>query len=233
YIMCSGLGGCSNNVTLFGPTAAAQIANFASSAACMPPPPTVPVLSSVSPGSVTVFAPGAVTLTGSGFYDVTSYTVGGQVLTTGMTILSDTAMAVTMPPTVTLGPTTVSVTGSLGTSNALAVDYVVTQPPKLRSTTLVPATGGIATFDFGGTPNNLWFLVLGIFPTTTPFQGFDLLSNPLLLNNGVFSGPLGIESFSVPVPGGLGQLQFYLQLLEGDTNGMATGVSNLSVTILL
>jgi hypothetical protein len=36
----------------------------------------------------------------------------------------------------------------------------------------------------------------------------------------------------VPVPAGLGVLQFYFQVLEGDPSGVATGVSNLTTTIL-
>ena len=119
-----------------------------------------------------------------------------------------------------------------GTSNTLTIDYVVTQPPKLRTTPLIPPTGGIVTFDFGGTPNNQWLLVLGLTSTTSPFQGFDLLANPLLLTSGSFSAPLGIESLSVPVPPGIGPLQFYLQILEANGTPAATGVSNLTVTLL-
>jgi hypothetical protein len=232
YIMCSGLGGCSNNLTLFSPTASAQISGFASSAPCMPPPPTLPVINSVSPNTVSTFVPGGVTLSGTGFLDVSSYTLGGQTQTTGLTIISDTAMAITMPTATTLGPTTISVTGSLGTSNTVTVSYVLTQPPKLRTTPLIPATGGTAVFDFAGTPNNLWFLVLGLTSTTSPFQGFDLLANPLLLTSGAFSGPLGIQSLPIPVPAGIGPLQFYMQILEANGAAAATGVSNLTVTLL-
>jgi len=232
YIMCSGLGGCNNNLTLFGPSAAAQISGFASSSSCMPPPPTIPVINSVNPSNVTVFIPGAVTLTGSGFLDVSSCTIGGQPTTSGLTLISDTIMAISMPPSTTLGPTTISVTGSLGTSNTVSVNYVVTQPPKMQTTPLIPPTGGTAVLDFAGTPNNQWFLVVGLTPTTSPFQGFDLLASPLLLTLGVFNNPIGIESLSLPVPPGIGPLQFYLQVLEGNASGAATGVSNLTLTIL-
>ncbi|MFN3240023.1 MAG: M12 family metallo-peptidase [Planctomycetota bacterium] len=232
YIMCSGLGGCSNNVTLFSPAVAAQIDSAAHAASCMPPPATAPVLTSASTPTVTTFAPGSVTLQGSGLLTVDSYTVGGQTSTSGIVVVSDTALSVAMPQGTALGPTTITVSNPLGTSNALTVDYVVTQPPKLRATTLVPSTGGIASYDFGGTPGNQWFLVLGILPQTAPLQGFDLLANPLLLSFGTFSAPLGIENWSVPVPAGLGVLQFYFQVLEGDPSGVATGVSNLTTTIL-
>lgn len=232
YIMCSGLGGCSNNVTLFSPSVAAQIDATAHAAACMPPPPTAPVLTSVSPTNVTTFAPGSVTLQGSGLLTVNSYTVGGVTSTNGIVPISDSTIAVAMPQATALGPTDVTVTNALGTSNTVTVNYTVTQPPKLRSTALIPATGGLASYNFGGTPGNQWFLVLGIFPTTAPLQGFDLLANPLLLNFGTFASPLGIDSWSVPVPPGLGLLQFYFQVLEGDPSGNATGVSNLTTTIL-
>ncbi|MFT4513992.1 MAG: hypothetical protein ACI89X_003708 [Planctomycetota bacterium] len=232
YIMCSGLGGCNGNLTLFGPTEAAQIDGYAHSQACMPPPATPPVLTGASPTSMTVFAPGSVTLQGTGLLTVNSYALGGQTYTNGIIVIGDTALSVAIPEGVTLGPMSVTVSNGLGTSNALSFNYVLTQPPKLRSTTLVPPTGGLATFDFAGTPNNQWFLVLGISTVTTPLQGFDLIANPLVLTFGTFSGPVGIESFSVPVPPGLGPLQFFFQALESTPAGSVTGVSNFAMTIL-
>ncbi len=97
---------------------------------------------------------------------------------------------------------------------------------------MIPPTGGIATYDFAGTPNNQWFLVLGFSSSTAPLQGFNLLANPLVLTFGTFSGPLGLETFSVPVPPGLGLLQFFFQVLEGTPAGNVSGVSNLTMTIL-
>ncbi len=232
YIMCSGLGGCSGNLTLFGPTEAAQIDGFAHSQACMPPPATAPVLTGASPTSMTVFAPGSVTLQGSGLLTVNSYTLGGQTYTNGIIIVSNTSLSVAIPEGTALGPVSVTVSNGLGTSNAWSVNYVLTQPPKLRATTLIPPTGGIATYDFAGTPNNQWFLVLGFSSSTAPLQGFNLLANPLVLTFGTFSGPLGLETFSVPVPPGLGLLQFFFQVLEGTPAGNVSGVSNLTMTIL-
>ena len=74
----------------------------------------------------------------------------------------------------------------------------------------------------------------GLQNTTDPFQGFGLLSNPVTLSMGVFSQPLGIASFSTPVPGGLGLLVVYGQVLEVNTATLtATGVSEIGFTVLL
>lgn len=232
YIMCSGLGGCSNNVTLFGPTAAAQIDGYAHSSPCMPPPPTAPVLTSSSPSSLTVFSPGGITLQGSGLYTVDRFTVGGQQYTSGYSIQSDSVMSVSIPQGIALGPTSLTVGNALGTSNAVSFSYTVTQPPKLRSTALIPPTGGVASYDFAGVPNNQWFLLLGITSNTAPLQGLDVLANPILLAAGSHPAPLGISNVAIPVPPGLGVLQFFLQVVEGSPSGVAAGASNLTTTIL-
>lgn len=234
YIMCSGLGGCSGNVTLFGPTEIGQITAFAATRPCLSTVLVQPQITAATPGSVTIFSPGNVVLTGSGFTGVTSYTVGGQPFSSGFGVVNDASMSVVMPQGTATGATTISVTNPLGTSNSFPVLYTLTSPPKLRTTAAVPPTGGIASFDFGGTPGRLWFLLLGITNTTTPFQGFPLLDPSLLLTAGAFPAPLGIDNLSIPVPPGLGLLIFYLQILEvSPTAPLATGTSNVAVTILL
>lgn len=234
YIMCSGLGGCSGNVTLFGPTEIGQIVAFAATRPCLTVVMVPPQITAATPNNVTVFSPGNVTLTGQGFTGTTSYSVGTQVFTSGFGLMSDNSMFVAMPPSTTLGPTTISVTTPLGTSNQFPVSYLLTSPPKLKTTSSIPPSGGIASFDFAGTPGRLWFLLLGITNTTTPFQGFPLLTPNLVLTTGVFPGPLGIDNVSIPVPPGLGLLIFYLQVLEAHpTLPVATGTTNIGVTILL
>ncbi|MGC6486581.1 MAG: M12 family metallo-peptidase [Planctomycetota bacterium] len=232
YIMCSGLGGCSNNVTLFGPSAAAQIDGYAHNSPCMPPPTTVPALTSITPSSLTVFSPGGVTLQGTGLLTMDRFTVGGQTFTAGYAVQSDTQVAVMVPQGQALGPTSVTVGNVLGTSNPMTFSYTLTQPPKLRSTALIPPTGGVASYDFGGVPGNQWFLLLGVTPVTTPLLGLDVLSNPVVLAAGSHPAPLGISNVSVPVPPGLGVLQFFLQVVEGDPAGVAAGATNVTTTIL-
>ncbi|MEC7724330.1 MAG: M12 family metallo-peptidase [Planctomycetota bacterium] len=232
YIMCASLNGCSNNVTLFGPTAAAQIDGYAHNSICMPPPAAPPVLTSASPATATVFSPGGLTLQGTGLSTVDSYTVAGQTFTGGFAVQSDNQVSISIPQGTALGPTAVTVSNPLGTSNPMTLSYTLTQPPRLRSTALVPPSGGVASFDFGGVPGNQWFLLLGLSPLTSPLQGLDVLSSPLLLAGGTHAGPLGIDNFAVPVPGGLGTLQFFLQVVEGDPSGVAAGASNITTTIL-
>ena len=74
--------------------------------------------------------------------------------------------------------------------------------------------------------------MLGLSPITAPLQGLDVLSNPLLFTFGSHPAPLGISNLQVPVPGGIGPLQLFLQIVEGDPAGVAVGASNLTMTIL-
>jgi len=232
YIMCASLGGCNSNVTLFGNASINTIQPYAQAASCLAPLPLAPLISGLTPNTVSVFEPGVVQLSGQGFTSVTSYDVQGQSFTTGFSIANDGAMNVTLPEGLQLGLSTLTVTNPLGTSNPMPFVYQATSPPKLRQTTSIPNTGGIAQFDFAGTPGNQWFMVLGLSGATTPFQGLDLLNNPLLFHSGTFPQPLGIDSFSVPVPAGLGLLILFTQVLEGDLNGNATGVSNVRAIVL-
>jgi hypothetical protein len=234
YIMCSGLGGCNNSVSLFGSFAIGQITAFAATRTCLNVVTTVPQISSVNPNMVTVFSPGAITLTGSGFTGTTSFRVGVTNFTSGFVVNNDNQMTIAMPSAAATGLTTVSVTNPQGTSNSFPVSYTLTSPPKIKATSTVPSTGGIANFDFGGLPDRLWFLLLGISSNTVPFQGLPMLDPHLVLGMGTFPQPLGVQNITVPVPGGLGLLIFYLQVLEADaTLPIATGTSNIAVTILL
>ncbi|MFT4512964.1 MAG: hypothetical protein ACI91B_001665 [Planctomycetota bacterium] len=232
-IMCSSNGGCSS-VTLFSPSAINAITSFAATRNCLTVVPATPFITTVTPQSVTVFSPGAVTLTGTGFTGTTGYSVGGQSFTTGFSVQNDNTMSITIPNGTSLGFQVVTVTNSAGTSNSNIIVYTVTSPPKLELTSTIPSSGGLASFDFGGTAGRQWFLVLGITSATLPFQGHPLLANPLLLTAGTLSPPFGINNLTLPVPPGLGLLIFYAQILEADpTLPIATGTSNVRIIILL
>lgn len=234
YIMCSGLGGCSANVTLFGPSEISQITAFAPTCPCLNTIPIPPQITAATPNPVSVFNPGVVVLTGQGFTGVSSYRVGTTNFSSGFGVTNDYQMSITMPTGTALGVTQISVTNPQGISNSFPMVYNVTSPPKLKATGAVPATGGIASFDFGGTPNRMWFLLLGITNTTVPLQGFPLLDPHLILTTGTFPAPLGITNVSVPVPPGIGLLIFYLQVLEALPSApVATGTTNITVTVLL
>lgn len=233
YIMCSSNGGC-GGVTLFSPSAIGQITNFAATRSCLTQIPTTPVITNVSSTSVSVFEPGMVTLTGTGFTGITSYRVGTQNFYSGFSVINDNSMNITVPNGTALGVVTFDVTNSLGTSPPRAFIYTYTSPPKLTLTATVPSTGGIAAFDYAGTPGRQWFLLLGISGATTPFQSYPMLSNYLLLGSGTFGPPLGISGVQVPVPAGIGLLIFYAQILEADpTIPAASGTSNVRVIVLL
>lgn len=234
YIMCSGLGGCSGNVTLFGPTEANQIISFAASAGCLTVVQVPPVITSITPAVAPVFDPGFAVLAGTGFTGVTSYRLGSQTYTSGFNVQSDTSIIFPIPPSTTLGQVTVDVTNAVATSNPVPLTYDYTQPPRIVQPGSLPPVGGTVTIDFAGYPGRLWFLVVSLQNSTTPFQGFGLLSNPVTLSMGVFPQPLGISSFSTPVPGGLGLLVVYGQILEVDTATLnPTGVSEIGFTVLL
>ena len=233
YIMCASNGGC-GSVTLFSPSAIGQITSFAATRNCLTIVPTTPVITAVSPQSVTVFEPGIVALTGTGFTGATGYRVGLQSFTSGFTVQSDTSMTIQAPTNSSLGLVTIDVTNASGTSSPNLLLYTLTSPPKLTLTATIPSVGGTAQFNYAGTPGRNWFMMLGINSATTPFQGFPLLANNLLLTSGVFSGPLGINNLSIPVPGGLGLLIFYAQVLEADPLlPVVTGTSNVRVIVLL
>jgi hypothetical protein len=232
-IMCSSNGGCSS-ATLFSPSAINAITSFAATRNCLTVVPSTPFISTVVPQTVTVFSPGLVNLTGTGFNGATGYSVGGQNFTSGFNVVNDNSMNITIPTGSNLGFQVVRVTNAAGTSNANIIIYGITSPPKLELTSTVPSSGGIASFDFGGTAGRYWFMMLGISSATTPFQGYPLLNNSLLLTSGSFSQPLGINNLTVPVPAGLGLLIFFAQVLEADPSlPIATGTSNTRIIVLL
>ena len=233
FIMCSGLGGCSNSLTQFGPSAAGQIASFAQSRSCVTVVPTQPILNSINPASVTVFAPGVVVLSGSGFFSATSVRIGSQTVTSGWTVTNDNSIALSMPQGLMLGTTTIDVTTPLGTSNSMPVTYTVTSPPRIAAPTTA-AAGNLAVFNFGGTPSRQWFITIGPINSTSPFQGFPLLNFAGIYGAGVLDPQFGFGSFSIPVPPGLGFLPVFSQIIEATATPLSvTGTSALGTTLLL
>ncbi|MEC7584853.1 MAG: M12 family metallo-peptidase [Planctomycetota bacterium] len=233
FIMCSGLGGCSNSVTQFGPSAAGQISSFAQSRSCLTVVPTQPILNAITPSNVTVFAPGVVVLSGSGFFSATSVRIGSQTLTSGFSVTNDSSIALQMPQGLLLGTTTIDVTTSLGTSNSLPVTYTPTSPPRIQAPTTAEP-GNLAVFQFGGTPSRQWFIMIGPVSTTSPFQGFPLLDLAGIYGAGVLDPQFGFGNFSIPVPPGLGLLPVFSQIIEATPSPLSvTGTSALGTTLLL
>jgi len=233
YIMCSGLGGCQGSVTLFGPSAQGQITSFAQSRSCLVTVPVTPVISSLSPNIITVFEPGTIVASGSGFNGTTSVRVGAQTMTSGFTVVSDDTLYILPPEQLLIGITTVAVTTPLGTSNSMPLVYTFTIPPKIDPPPVVFG-GNSADFRFGGQPAHQWFLMVGLSNSTSPFLGHNLLNNSTVLSVGVFDTQWGFGSFSIPVPPGLGLLTVYSQVLEANSLTLSlTGTSEVGITILL
>jgi hypothetical protein len=135
-IMCSGLGGC-GPITSFGTSAKNSINNKKNSVGCLSNvvPPAPPTITSLNPGSVAALGTTAVTINGSGFEEVLKVTVGGVdvLVGNGVTVNSLTQLTFGPPAPAALGSQPVTVTNSGGTSNALTLTYVETNPPLLQA----------------------------------------------------------------------------------------------------
>jgi hypothetical protein len=83
---------------------------------------------------------------------------------------------------------------------------------------LVPTAvlgGNNLTWDFAGGPGNGWFVVISILNTTSPFQGWPVVDNPLVLAFGGLDSQNGLGTFSVSVPAmTFSGLTIYSQVIE-------------------
>lgn len=232
-IMCSGVGGCSNNPTSFGSTEQAQIVAFRQGLSCLAMVPTTPVITQVSPISVRTFRPALVTLTGTGFLGTTRLTVGGVNVTSGITVVSDTQLRFTPPAGLPIAPQLFTATNASGTSNNAVLFYTASDPCEIS----VPGAvlgGSTLTWQFGGWPLDGAFLVIGLVGTTHLYQGVQVLDGFSTLWFGGLDAR-GMGSYSVPVPAGvLNGVRVYCQLL--DLNATGTGLrstSNVPSTLIV
>ncbi|MBM4060146.1 MAG: hypothetical protein FJ265_03480 [Planctomycetes bacterium] len=219
-IMCSGVGGCANNQTSFSAGEQAQIIAYRQSVGCLTVVPTVPVITTISPALVKTFRPPLVTITGSGLTGTTSVTVGGQAVTQGISVVSDTQLRFTPPHGLPLGVQTVRVTNATGTSNPSNLFYTATNPCELSVPTAVIG-GNTLTWQMGGWPADPGYLLLSLMSTTSPVQGWPVLDGYSILWVGGLDAR-GMASYSVPVPPMvLNGLRVYSQLLDVDPHAIA------------
>jgi Metallo-peptidase family M12/IPT/TIG domain/Reprolysin family propeptide len=220
-IMCSGLGGCSGNVTEFSASSVVQINQEKASSGCLSPavPPPPPVIAFVNPGAVQVFQGATVTVIGENFAEANGVTVDGQGLhqETGYTIVSDTQITFDAPTPDALGPVTVTVSNPSGTSNPGNFSYVETSPPQL----MVPAVGFTTLslpWEFGGGPGDTAFLLVGLAPTNFLFQGQTILATNLILSSAPLDA-VGLGSFALVLPASAAGITIYSQVvtLDGGT----------------
>ncbi len=129
-IMCSGLGGCSRNLTSFAPVSISAILGHKNSRTCLddPLPPNPPVLTSLTPTASPVFGGPEITVAGAYLDAVTSVTVGG--VNAAFTLVSPTALRFRVPSTSIAQQPVVAINGR-GPSNALQIDVQGNHPSSL------------------------------------------------------------------------------------------------------
>lgn len=207
-IMCSGLGGCTGVITSFGQSEKNQILAFKSTRTCLSLPPTI---TGLLPNAVQAFQPQTVLIAGSGFSGATQVRVGAVNAT--YTVLNDNQIQLTPPSGLTIGMSVVTVTTPLGVSNGVVLTYNPTSPPRLAA----PATvvgGTNLTLNYGGLPNDHYYLLVSISNATVPWMGWPLLQSWSILSINQLNA-VGIGTFSTAVPPGfLTGLTVYTQMID-------------------
>lgn len=202
YIMCSGLGGCSGNVTLFAPTSITSIVGYKDSVGCLTTPTVRPFIIGITPGTATVMPSSTITLNGLGFTGVTTVNVGS--VTAAPQVVSDTQINFVSPIPASVGPQLVTVTNASGTSNVATLIYSATNPPIYR-VPLFGFGGGDMPLTIAGDANDVLVVLAAFDPTTVPLLGYNVLVNNLVLfvasANAVGIGPNHYLVPSVPLTG--------------------------------
>lgn len=229
-IMCSGLGGCTGTVTSFGSSSTTKITNKKNSSGCLHGvvPPAAPVIASMTPGTAQAFLPGPVTVLGTGLGEVTKVTVGGVdvVSGTGLGTVTSTSVTFTPPAPTGLGNQPVTLTNPGGTSNALMLSYVETDPPKL-SVPGLPFTGTSFQWAYGGGSNDLALLIVALSNGTFQYQGQGVLLNSIILLTAPLD-PSGLGNFQIVLPASVAGLTFWSQVVTVDAG--TARASNITQT---
>ncbi len=194
-------------------------------------PPVPPVITDASPVSVPAFLPGFVTLSGSGFSTASSLQVGATVLTSpgGFTIVSGSTIIFTPPTPTALGTVNVTVTGPGGTSNAVTLTYVETDPPKLAAS-IFAFQNTPFTWNYGGGAGDTHFLLYALTPDTFAFNGFNILLNLNILFTQALD-LVGVGSLTLTLPAGSAGITIYSQGATLDGTGFV-GASNVTTTFI-
>ena len=202
-IMCSGLGGCSRNLTSFGAFSIGRIVGFKNSRSCLSDPFKTPTLTGMTPTTVTSGGPVEVTLTGTEMNSIDKVLVGNQTVTF-FTKINNSSLRFRPPSAMIITTHPVRVSNPKGTSSALNLKVIGNHPSLLAVPGLVvrqfPFTYGVHTdvnwgaimmFSNSKTPSVLQGLVkLGIGAN---FQSLILM--PL-----IFAGANGAASFRLTIP---------------------------------
>ncbi len=225
-IMCSRLGGCGRSLSAFGKTSQGVIVGFRNSRNCLEDsaPPT---LSSLSPKTVQVLGTATVTLNGTGLSTISELDVGSKSVS--YQVVSDSQVRFTPPSPTALGAVLVKVKNSKGFSNALPMSYVVTNPPKLKASSIGYPKFVPIDYTVGAAPQGIFVLLISPSKATIPFLGGNLLKNFLILTAGGLNS-LGLAKHSVPYTVSLKQVNLYSQAVLFSGFKFA-GLTNITTTL--
>jgi hypothetical protein len=216
-IMCSGLGGCSGNISSFNTSSKNAINNKKNAAACLddavPPPP--PVLASLAPTTVQAVGGTTVTVNGSGFLKVSEVQVGGISLGEGAFLVqTDGQLTFLAPQPLALGATPVTLVNAGGSSAPKTLTYVETSPPQLAAYAFT-VTGFDFPWEFYAGANDTAALLIGLSPATFTYQGQPILATNLILTMQPLSA-VGLGGMSLTLPASAAGATFYSQLVTID-----------------
>ena len=213
-IMCSGIGGCAGDVNNFGQSEKNQILAKKNSSNCLgdPGPILPPTVSSLTPNSVKVFQPPAVTITGTNLSTTTKVTVGGIDVTAanGLSLVSSTQVSFTPPTPASLGNKSVTLTTLGGSTSAGTLSYTATNPPELVNE-ILGFSGEPYTWSWGGTPGKGFWLIVSVTGGSVTVQGQELLTNYIIVTPGTLNAS-GIASLTANMPAAAVGLQFLSQV---------------------
>jgi hypothetical protein len=191
-------------------------------------PPAAPVINNATPSDVEALTPGLVTLNGTGFTGVTQVNVGATALTGfQINVVNDTQINFQAPQPSVLGPVNVTATNANGTSNSVQLTYEATDPLELIAPSIL-FNGSPATWQWGGQPNQLVFMLFNQSGATTPLKGTQLLVWDVFLafpnTNAAGLGSLPVN----PVSGLPTGITLYSQILTADPGNPGFSTLELS-----
>ncbi len=230
-IMCSGLGGCSGNLTSFGANSVAAITNHKNTRSCLSSPE--PILSAVDPNAVTAFESGEIVLSGSNLGSVTSIDIGPQSFTSFVPEDNSTIRFTPDQPLEINFLNQITVTNSSGTSNPLFLTVTGNHPSVLVADAFV---NGANPIEIEAHSDKEWFALLLASPFDMPssFPGIVDLGigdnfARLIQVELVQVGTDGAHTFTINMPASFprpGVLHWQLVTLDGNNPAFPLEVSN-------
>jgi len=206
-IMCATLGGCSADLTRFGPSTIGAILAHRSSRRCLddPPPTNPPVIASIAPGSTTSWQPAQIRLTGTDLGQVDTVTVAGALAT--INSKAATSLTFTPPSPFAIATHQVVATNVVGPSNPVNLTITGNHPAVLVLSAFW-LRGNTATVELHSDTG--WQAALFFSPSNSPSSApgivdFGIGANftSLVFVANVFPGADGATALSVFVPPGI------------------------------